>query len=113
MLQSEHKYRLLFECLSDAAFLVEAANGRVLDANKEAERMLGIPRASIIGTCRDQWLPRQPQAPPLPPPASDTEQTALPAFESHIIRQDGSTVPVLIERTPLALHGRQLLLQLI
>src|ERR1700677_4254512 len=44
MRQSEHKYRVLFESLSDAAFLVDEASGRVLDVNPSAGKTLGYQR---------------------------------------------------------------------
>jgi DNA-binding NtrC family response regulator len=36
MRQSEHKYRELFECLSDAAFLADAQTGKIIDTNHSA-----------------------------------------------------------------------------
>ena len=37
MRQSEHKYRELFECLSDAAFLTDEQSGKIIDTNRKAE----------------------------------------------------------------------------
>ena len=113
LLQSEHKYRLLFDSLTDAAFLVDAATGRVLDANKQAETLLGLPRSEIIGVCRDQWLAPPAQDPASLPPAPDAARAPSISFESEIHRTEQSPIPVLVERTPLALLGKPLLLELV
>ncbi len=49
MRESEHKYRHLFESLSDAAFLVDIVSRRTIDTNKQAEVLLSRPRREIVG----------------------------------------------------------------
>jgi PAS domain S-box-containing protein len=112
-LQSEHKYRLLFECLADAAFLVDAETGRVLDANTQAGTLLALTRAEIIGVNWSKWFTSQSQGTHSIPPAPDVSQASSNSFESEIIRRDGKKVPVLIEKTPITLHGKSLLLELV
>ncbi len=46
---SERKYRQLIESANDAIFVAEAETGIVVDANKKAEELIGIPRDQIIG----------------------------------------------------------------
>ncbi len=41
MRQSEHKYRKLFESLTDAAFLADEQTGKIIDTNPRAEELLG------------------------------------------------------------------------
>jgi PAS domain S-box-containing protein len=50
MRESEHKYRHLFEALSDAVFLIDEITGRILDTNTRAETLLGLPRTKILGS---------------------------------------------------------------
>jgi DNA-binding NtrC family response regulator len=47
--QSENKYRSLFEGMNDAALLVAADSGRIIDANHQAEQLLGWSRGELIG----------------------------------------------------------------
>ncbi len=47
--QSEYKYRSLFEGMNDAALLVAADSGRIIDANHQAELLLGWSRGELIG----------------------------------------------------------------
>ncbi len=101
MRESEHKYRTLFECLGDAAFLVDDETGKVIDTNQRAETLLGISRGQILGRTSDKFL------------ALDSEgaQSATPV-ECAMIRMDGSTVPVEVRNTWLTLYGRTLILRL-
>ncbi|HLP78548.1 MAG TPA: PAS domain S-box protein, partial [Candidatus Paceibacterota bacterium] len=54
MRNSENKYRHLFESLSDAAFLIEKESDRIIDTNRQAEVLLGLPREKILGLNREQ-----------------------------------------------------------
>ncbi|MDB6023281.1 MAG: putative sensor protein [Pedosphaera sp.] len=112
MRQSEHKYRQVFETMSDAAFLTDLSTGRVLDANKEAELLLGRARSEIIGlnltrfhapagfeTCREAL-------------AGVLSGNTAADIESEIIRKDGTHVPVEIRANTLVLYGRRLILGL-
>ncbi len=55
--QSEFKYRCLFDHLMDAAFLCDAATTRIIDTNRESERLLGQERAAILGTRLKTFFP--------------------------------------------------------
>ncbi len=46
---SEKKYRKLLESASDAIFIVDSQSGFIIDANKEAEKLIGKPINSIKG----------------------------------------------------------------
>lgn len=47
--ESEEKYRSLIEFSGDAIFLADINTGLIIDANKEAEEILGFSRQEIIG----------------------------------------------------------------
>jgi CheY-like chemotaxis protein len=100
MRESEHKYRELFECLSDAAFLVEEQSEKIIDVNRSAERLLGCNRGEILGRKHPQFLALN----VVPPPGA--------AFKSKLIRASGATVPVEVRITRLNLYGRALALRL-
>ena len=107
---SEYKYRQLFESLGDAAFLIDKETGRIIDANPQAEVLLGRSRAQILGTTENQLFWPQ------------TERHAVPAvlsagagqhrFESNVLQTSGKVVPVYISVSDLELYGRTLLLAL-
>jgi PAS domain S-box-containing protein len=112
MIQSEHKYRHLFECLSEAALLADSVSGRVLDTNRQAEILFGRPRAEIVGSNVERLLS----------PATLAEYRqhfcgASPVherviFEGEIATNHGHPIPVSVSATPIVLHGRRLVLAL-
>lgn len=110
MKQSEHKYRELFECLEDAAFLTDEKTGKVIDSNRAAEKLLNRTRAEILGHKQSEFL--APAAESLPngeANISETQKTPLPC---KLIRADKTSVPVNARGTKLALYGRPLILWL-
>jgi len=111
MRESEHKYRHLFNCLGDAAFLIDLQTGRVIDANQQAEDLLGRPRAEILGRTHEPWL--------LPERADDyrvrlgrCKANGAVSFESEVQAKDGRRVPVHVSSAPLALFGHELVVSL-
>jgi PAS domain S-box-containing protein len=102
MRESEHKYREVFECLADAAFLADAKTGKIIDTNRCAEKMLGCGRGDILGQKISHLLAVLDQA-----GADD----AVP-FECAITLANGSAVPVRVHTTKLTIHGHPLVLRL-
>jgi PAS domain S-box-containing protein len=102
MRESEHKYREVFESLADAAFLVNAKSGNIVDTNRCAEKMLGCERGEILGRPISQVLAVLDQA-----GADDTGP-----FECAMTRANGSALPVRVHTTKLSLHGHPLVLRL-
>jgi len=102
MRQSEHKYRELFECLGEAAFLADEAGGKIIDTNRAAEKLLGCTRGDIIGHKQAQFFQ-----------VDGAAGDGCPStFECKIKRADGEAVPVTVHPTRLTLYGRPLVLRL-
>ena len=102
MRESEHKYREVFECLSDSAFLADEKSGKVIDTNRAAEKMLGCSRSEILGRKIVQLLPEMDK-----PGAADSAP-----FQCLLTRSSGSTIRVRVNTTRLTLHGHPLVLRL-
>jgi len=100
MRESEHKYRELFECLSDAAFLVDEKTEKIIDVNRAAWQMLGCVRGEVLGRKHPQFL------------AVDPARTPDAVSKNKLIRADGSMVPVEVRATRLTLYDRPLVLRL-
>jgi PAS domain-containing protein len=108
MRQSEHKYRELFESLSDAAFLADEKSGRIIDTNRRAEALLGRTRAEILGRNQSEFLSydktkSQHNGSPL--------SKAQP-LECELVRAGKGEVRVDARATRLSLYGRPLILWL-
>jgi PAS domain S-box-containing protein len=102
MRESEHKYRELFESLSEAAFLADEKTGKVIDTNRCAEKMLGCGRGEILGRKQSCFLAVLDQ-----PPADDGL-----SFEGTMTRTNGSPLPVHVHVTKLTIHEHPLILWL-
>jgi len=110
MRESEHKYRHLFEALSDAVFVIEETSGRIIDANWRAEALLGLTRMEIVGSNQARFLaPHNGQA------GFDALRAAVEgdhpgACELQVIRHDGQVVAVHATASRLELYGWPMLL---
>jgi len=110
MRESEHKYRHLFEALSDAVFVIDEASGRIIDTNTRAEAILGRTRTEILGSN---------QAGLFAPHDGQSSFDALRAVASgerpggcelEVFRHDGGRVPVHASASRIEMYGRRLLL---
>jgi PAS domain S-box-containing protein len=106
MRQSEHKYRELFECLDDAAFLADEQSGKIIDANRCAETLLGRNRGEILGHKQFEFLLLSRAG------ESGKETPGATPVEWKLIHINGIAVPVDVHATRLMLYGRALLLLL-
>ena len=106
---SEEKYRGLFERASDGIFLADAETHIILDANRQAERLIGRPRGELIG---------MPQSKLHPPEHAEYYEEKLRKYvrkgmvldlQAEVIRKDGGIVPVFISATVVTIHGRQVM----
>jgi two-component system, cell cycle sensor histidine kinase and response regulator CckA len=111
--QSEERYRHLFEALNDAAVVADAETGCILDANHQAESLLGRPRHDIIGVHLTDLHPRA-QAEKYREIFRAHAQTGKGTdFEAEMARPDGRLVPVTISTTGLMLGDRLVVLGLL
>jgi PAS domain S-box-containing protein len=112
MIQSEYKYRQLFDCLGEAALLADARTGRIVDTNRQAETLLGRPRSEILGTNIEQLL--------LPTTLAEYRQKLIASeisservlFDGEIRSMEGRAIPVAVIATPIVLYERRLILAL-
>jgi two-component system sensor histidine kinase UhpB len=107
---SEQKYRHLFESMSDAAFLVAEASGKIIDVNPQAELLLDRARVEIIGQSQRELFPSPTEPPPFLFPPGETISGETGNYEVEIVRRDGTTVPTDLRFSRFELHGHNLLL---
>jgi PAS domain S-box-containing protein len=107
---SEARYRALFEGTRDAIIIANASDGTILDANRQAETLLGRSHDEIVGMHQSQ----------LHPP--DEAERGRAVFVDHVmtdgrlpaamnvISSDGKKVPVEIKASLVDLEGRRVLI---
>ncbi|GAV20343.1 blue-light-activated protein [Mariprofundus micogutta] len=104
--KSEEKYRRMIESSNDAIFVAEIETGILIDANEQAEEMLGLPREKIIGMHQAE----------LHPPEEAERYRQIFADHIHddrafipdllVRRADGTDVPVDISSNIVDVGGR-------
>jgi len=107
--ESDLKYRKLFEEANDAIFLFEADTGYILDANKEAERLLGRNMEEIVGMHHTQLY-----APEMAVYYENKFAEYLRAghvmnFEAEVFKKNETIVPVNISASVITLHNKRLI----
>ena len=105
--ESEEKYRTLFEKANEAILIADPETGRILDANKQAERLFGRQRQEIT-------LMHQVELHPL-----HQAEYYRDVFREHVQRgqgleekgeilgKDGSIIPVSINTSVISILGKQ------
>jgi len=93
--ERERKYRALFENMNDAAFLADPDTGRIVEANRQAEKLMQLPREKIEGKHFTElhpadWRQKAEQGVRLHLESPDV------ARDAEVLRADGGRVPVMI-----------------
>jgi PAS domain S-box-containing protein len=104
---SEARLRALMDQASDAILILDLPH-HVIEANREAERLLGRPRAQIVGHHYDDFVPPGERA-------DSAERTrilmatgAVRVRDRHLVRGDGLLIPVEVSASIVHLgHGEQ------
>jgi PAS domain S-box-containing protein len=106
--EREENYRLLFEATPDAVFAADTETGEILDANRQAERLIGRSRAELL-QMNQAGLHPDPEA------SRDLFQNSLRAFgsgvagpyETEVLHRDGRRIPVEIHLGTTCIGGRE------
>jgi len=107
--QTHRKYRALFEEANDAIFIADTETGCIIDANKEAERLLGRPREEIIGMDQSKLHPAAKEDYYQKHFRNHTEEEHAVDFDAEVVRKDGTVVPVSISANTLLIDGKILI----
>lgn len=107
--ESEEKFRNLFENANDAIFLANPKTGIIIDANKQAERLLDRPREEIIGLRQSKLHPPDKEKYYKEMFRRHGEKGGSVNFEAEVIRKDGAVVPVYISAGVIKIAGEKVL----
>jgi PAS domain S-box-containing protein len=110
--ESEARYRHLFQALNDAAFLVDAATGMILETNPAGEALLGRSRDEIVGMHRTKLHPASQRDMHERAFRHVAEAGTVSEHDREVVRKDGTVVPVTIAGSALTIGGQRLMLGL-
>ncbi|MFC1895353.1 PAS domain S-box protein [Thermodesulfobacteriota bacterium] len=107
--ESEAKYRALFEHVNEAIFIADVRTNKILDANPQAEQLLGRTRQEIIGLHQSKLHPPHRAAYYQDKFSSHVHKGRVLDLEADVIRKDRTVVPVVICANLIDLNGREVL----
>ncbi len=105
--ESEEKYSNLFQQSGDGTFLLDW-NGRVRDANRRIEQMLGYERDELLAMTIDQLHPAN-AAQQINQHMGQLHQDGLAQFEIDFVTKDGDLLPAEVSLTMFELGGERVL----
>lgn len=112
LIESEQRYRSLFEESNDAIFLVDLSTGNYLDCNRLAVTLTGYSHDEIMQMKTGSMLP---------PPLKEEVQTNLEVImsgrvlrrETEIFSKEGKIIPVEFTSSLVTINKRQCILSLL
>jgi two-component system cell cycle sensor histidine kinase/response regulator CckA len=106
--ESEEKYHALVEMAGDAIFVADAETGVIIEANRKAEELTGVPRERLVGMHQSRLHPREEREAYAELFREDVRKGASER-KFHVQRPDGGRVPVDIRTATLELGGRKVI----
>jgi PAS domain S-box-containing protein len=93
ILQATDRYRALMERANDAILILDPT-GRILEANRESERLFGMPRARIVGRNYDDFVVPEERADSARRRGRLAAEGTIRVPERHLERAGGAVVTV-------------------
>jgi len=109
---SENRYRHLFNELNDAAFVADMETGVIMEANRQAEVLLGRCLDEIVGMHQSELHPPDKAEEYRAMFAAHIEKGQAADFDAQVVRKDGTIVPVSISTSTLTVGGKRLIVGL-
>lgn len=107
--EAEERCRALFENAHDAIFIADTKTHRILDANRQAEQLLGRPRKEIIGMHQTELHPPGQTEHYKQMFRKAVQERRASELEAEVITKDGRIVPVRISTSSISILGDQVI----
>ena len=107
--ESENKYRILFQSSNDAIFIANAENGIIIDANKQAEELLGRGLKEIIGMHHLELHPETYEEKFRKIFKEHVEQGLNASDEFYIRTKNGKAIPVHVSASVSYINGQKVI----
>jgi len=109
---SEGKYRTLFETANDAIFVFDAETGMVLEANRKACEILGLPEEKIVGMRQVDLHPPEEAERCRGIFQEALEKGRLTIETACLSRRDGAAIPMEVSISVVEFGGRRIVLSI-
>jgi PAS domain S-box-containing protein len=107
--ECEEKYRSLFQDANDAILIADTETGILLDANRQAEQLLGRPKKEIIAMHQSKLHPSHLAQYYKDKFREHVQKGRVFDLEAEVITEDGRIVPVIICANVISLRGKQVI----
>ncbi|WP_323753100.1 EAL domain-containing protein [Marinobacter sp.] len=111
LMQSETRYRIIFDCNPVAMLLIEPGTGRVVSLNESAQKLYKVDETAIQTLSVDQLVPDQ--AHPSALHQADGLSTAIDVILDEHQSFDGNRLYVEVRKQPLQVDQRDLVLMMV
>jgi len=113
LVESERRYRTLFDNAPDGIVIADTETGEVVDVNREITRMLERPREEIVGIHQSElhpeWFREQARRNFADHVKGVLERGRSEPRESVVVCGDGSEMPIEVQAQVISLGGRELI----
>ena len=107
--ESEERYRTLFDNTNEAICIADAKTGVIIEANKQAEKLFGLPREEIIGMYHNE-ISHYKKAEYYEKRFREfIEKGKVFELEAELMKKDGSIIPVIISARVINLGGKEVI----
>ncbi len=110
---SEVRYRTLIALANDAILVVDAADGRIIDANRKAEEILGLPRERLLGMSQLELHPPEELEHCKSLFSEAVREGRLRAGSACLSQRGEKTIPTEVSLSVIELEGRTVVLSII
>jgi PAS domain S-box-containing protein len=109
-IESEKKFRAMFENAGTAIFVIGADNGAILDCNQNAEMLIGRSREEIIRMTVLDLHPPDDQEKFSSSIQKLASRGQIINYEMEALHRDGRRIPVIVNATPMVINGRKIMM---
>ena len=106
---SEKRYRMLIETASDAIITADAVEGCILDANKAAEQLIGLPVNRILGMHYSEVFPPSERNYYMEMIEKHLESGRINNVDIYVANRNGRNIPVQVNANLLKVNGMELI----
>lgn len=107
--ESEEKFKSLFENANDAIFIADPSTGKIIDANKEASKLLKRPLKEIIGMHQTKLHPPEKVKYYTDKFKRHIKLGHTADFEAEVITKDKKIIPVYISASVMIIGGKPII----
>ncbi len=107
--ESEEKYYKLIETANDAIFIADAETGIILEANKKAVELMGMPIEEIVGMHQTQLHPKEELKFYKDSFNESVKKVTNLRLGRFIVNKDGRKIPVEISSSVVTINNKKLI----